>query len=426
MRRLDRTLRRGSPAPKSLAARALSAIRRNGGTLLLPGLPRNWLDSAGTIAATVDNPVGLVQDSVGSNHATQPTTASKPLLRRGLVNQLTQSDFQNGVTDAPTRAGLVTASTLAGYGGAIAFGHDGSTTSFAYKNFATTAGLTYTVSVIVRMDDGLAPSFSGPAGGAGSPFSLVIASAATSGPGATVEHLGDDVYRVSIALVATGTFTGCGVIKYATNNSRTFKVTRYGLFTGTVTASEILAAGGIPLTTTAPASSALGRYAWQFDGSNDFLQTGITTGNEGWVCAGVTPSNNTSNQTIFGNGAGDSSIKGIWFARSSGTSTYGFNLADGSGGFRDALATATAPLSSPCVLDGGWGAATMMTAVDGTETSRTKTKDPTHTAGIQIGGLYSFFHPGSMSAIIHCPVLPSAADRALIRRFVGSLQGQQL
>jgi hypothetical protein len=54
----------------------------------LPGIgvnyrltPGNYLDSAGTTAATVDNPVGKVDDAAGAIDATQATTANKPILR---------------------------------------------------------------------------------------------------------------------------------------------------------------------------------------------------------------------------------------------------------------------------------------------------------------------------------------------------------
>ena len=124
------------PRQLSLMARALSTIRRNGGTLI--GIPDNALGD-------------------------------------GAPNLLSAPEFAGGLADAPKRGGLVTASTLAGYDGAIAFGHDGTTTSYAYKAFTPTVGLTYTLSVIVKMDDGLPPTF-----GANSPelptnpFGLVI------------------------------------------------------------------------------------------------------------------------------------------------------------------------------------------------------------------------------------------------------------
>ena len=67
------------------------------GVGILDGLTAgNYLDSAGTTAATVDNPVGLVVDANGAISATQATTANKPILRKGAVNLLTYSEqFDN-------------------------------------------------------------------------------------------------------------------------------------------------------------------------------------------------------------------------------------------------------------------------------------------------------------------------------------------
>jgi hypothetical protein len=48
-------------------------------------------------------------------------------------------------------------------------------------------------------------------------------------------------------------------------------VAAQGVFQGTYTASQIQALGGIPLTTTAPASTALGPYWWSFDGVDDSM-----------------------------------------------------------------------------------------------------------------------------------------------------------
>jgi len=74
-------------------------------------------------------------------------------------NLLTETEFRNGLTGAPTRGGLISATTLNGYQGAIAFGHDGVTGSYAYKSISVDALTTYNVSVVVEMSDGLAPTF---------------------------------------------------------------------------------------------------------------------------------------------------------------------------------------------------------------------------------------------------------------------------
>lgn len=84
----------------TLAQRVSSILRKYGtdAHVYLPGIgvingltAGNYLDSAGTTAATVDNPVGLVTDANGTINATQATTANKPILRRGAVNLLLNS-----------------------------------------------------------------------------------------------------------------------------------------------------------------------------------------------------------------------------------------------------------------------------------------------------------------------------------------------
>lgn len=88
----------------------------------------------------------------------------------------------------------------------------------------------------------------------------------------------------SVALSGTGsgTLNGTGasdlvVLNFTpTAGSVTFTksgtVSSFGLFQGTLTAAQILAEGGIPLTTsTAASNSGAGRCSWQFDGVNDSL-----------------------------------------------------------------------------------------------------------------------------------------------------------
>jgi hypothetical protein len=130
-------------------------------------------DSAGTTPVTaVEQPVGRILDKSGrGNHATQATTTKRPVLSRR-VNVLTESEFRNGVTDAPTRAGLVTGTTMAGYSGALAFGHNGVTESYAYKSATPLNGFSAILSVVVQMTDGGVPVTTST--GADADFMLVI------------------------------------------------------------------------------------------------------------------------------------------------------------------------------------------------------------------------------------------------------------
>lgn len=168
----------------------------------------------------------------------------------GPHNLFTESEFRNGVTDAPSRGGLVSAATMTAYAGAIAFGHDGVTPSFAYKtNLSGVVGQRYAISVVVEMDDGVGPPVFG--GGAKesslNDFALVIAGDAVIPPTSyVVTALGSGKYLVvgtAVAAAANNTF---GVVKYAGNSSRTFKVTAYHLSRGSAFPYGYIA------TTTAP------------------------------------------------------------------------------------------------------------------------------------------------------------------------------
>lgn len=184
-------------APRSRVAKMVAALRRLGGTLFY--VPDNALgDSA--------------------------------------PNLLSAPEFAGGLVDAPVRGGLVTASTLAGYDGAIAFGHDGTTGSYAYKGFTYTNGLAYTLSVIVKMDDGNAPTFATVNDGTNptNSFAVVVGGDVINPTLLTSVAQPDGTYRVSGTWVSTGAGTNTGIVKYGTNNTRTFKVTGYKLELGSV------------------------------------------------------------------------------------------------------------------------------------------------------------------------------------------------
>lgn len=548
--RYDRAMRaRQVHGGQTLLARAIAAIKRNNGTLFY--VPQNALGD-------------------------------------GAPNLLSAPEFAAGLTDAPIRGGVITASTLAGYDGAIAFGHDGSTISYAYKDFATTSGLAYTISVSVKMDDGLAPTFGNATRGhVSNTFALVANNMSIDPSTYTVSLQSDGSYRVSGAITATSGASYTGVAKYATNNNRTFKVTGYKLELGSTataytpqsvlrmrgvfidsagvspvtniadvigrmtdrtggsavatqatTASKPLVSrvpkrlgpnlvsngdgssltgwtgstgysvasgafkcngataapilrqnvgvaqgktyrvtftqsgrtagnsylmlGGtqpagapnlianqtysfvLTATTTAgtlafatPSGTYDGSFdnisvqevlewtnAMSFDGSNDFLQTGITTGNEGWICAGVT-FGATSLQTVAASGSSNNSEKGVCLLLLNSTTLMG----QASNGTIGAQPSMPITVNTPQVVSMGWSGAVVMVGVGNTESAPVALAgDMTGAQLLRFGNHQSSGWPmnGPMTAQVICPVLPSAADRAIIRRWIGSLQGQTL
>jgi len=111
---------------------------------------------------------------------------------------------------------------IAGFSASLAFG-DNSVGRSARKPITHTSGTTYSISVFVQMDDGLAPVLgltitSGDfylAGDAGGVCTLTP----------TVANFAGSIYRVSAARTATSSAGGLfGVVKATTQSARTFKV----------------------------------------------------------------------------------------------------------------------------------------------------------------------------------------------------------
>lgn len=202
--------------------------------------------------AVVDN---VQVKEITGIHLTQATTASKPVLRRGLLNLLTWSnDFSNAAwvlqgTASKTGANQVNFPGVAdkmlqSVTRVVSIG-DSLTVAYELSGSGTTT------LEIFRNDGALAE---------GSFSSITLTDTPT-------------LYVVSKTFAAAHTALRCGLFRNTGETATTINVTKAALFQGTLTASDIIKQGGIPVTTTAPASNPnAGSYSWQFDGSNDSLQ----------------------------------------------------------------------------------------------------------------------------------------------------------
>ena len=228
------------------------------------------------------------------NHAFNPSgnSANFPVLS-ARYNLAAETEFRNGLTDAPTRGGLISATTLDGYLGALAFGYDGATSSYAYKTGIAIAGVPLTVSVVVEMTDGLAPAFgSATVGSVSNDFYLVVGGngGTFAAPTAyTVTRIsGTNKYRVSATGTPSTIITNTtGILKVNTNSSRTFKVTAYDL---RVT-NDALNQPAYQRVNTATDYDTVGFKPYlSFNGVNQWLQTNsidFTYGDKMFVSAGV-------------------------------------------------------------------------------------------------------------------------------------------
>lgn len=205
------------------------------------------------------------------------------------------------------------------------------------------------------------------------------------------------------------------------------------IYRGTLTAQQILDAGGIPLTTTAPASSAKGKCWWQFDTAapGDYLGMGIQTGETGWIAAAVTcGAAATANETIFANGAGSANLKGVWLLRNGGSGEHVMRMGVGNGVNLDMVSAFALPTRNvPRVVEGGWDASSVFVGVDGNVVTAARSGSATPAPNTPMIGAYSpgnHHLNGALHAQVICPVVPPAQDRNLILRWLASRQGRRL
>ena len=162
------------------------------------------------------------------------------LIEEQRTNLFTYSEFGSGLVGP---VGLITLSTMFGPTGlvnAARFSHNGATDSFVYKG-AAQASVTNTVSVYVKMDDGLAPNIvEGQGSHPSNDFAIVVAGNTAPVSSYQIQHVGNSVYRVSASAVAGVTNLGNnGIVKYQGNSPRKFTTTAWQLEAGSFPTSYI-------------------------------------------------------------------------------------------------------------------------------------------------------------------------------------------
>ena len=386
----------------SLVAQALAILARYGSAanLYLPGVGAingitagNWLDSAGTTAATVDGQVGLV------------VSAGKYLGPELVEN----GTFENGTNGWISDNSAVISSV----GGNLRVTHGGTSNPYARQSISTVIGRTYSYSVTVRTTSSSAPTSirAGTAKGGGQNF---ISSSLTG------------ARTVTAYFVATSSSTVISLL-YLTSTPGDFADF------DDVSVKEM---PGAHLTQSTAANRPIlrlagGVFSWQFDGNNDSFASTMTTGNEGWVCAGTNvQALNPAGAMFVGNGAFSATGSPGMMIYSHGAGGGGFmQLWLSNGVSRQFVGSTVTPTGSAFVFDGGWDASSAAIAINGVEQNLVKTIDPTSAQTIRIGidpGLFWMLNGLIFATIIMPTVLPTASERATLRQFIASLSGVTL
>ena len=375
----------------SLVSQALAILARYGSAanLYLLGVGAingitagNWLDSAGTTAATVDNQVGLV---VGAGKAVGPELI----------------DYSSGVLGSTY---IIKGTSVAVSGGFYTVTGNSiiASSTVASTNPLLGANKTYKVTLSIQSDG---------------PVALHLSDAQNSGvsPSPFLSQSAIGTYDAVITTESTkDTITAlCG----GRNVSTTFKV-------------SVRELPGAHLTQSTAANRPVlrlsgGVYAWDFVSSDSFTST-MTPGNAGFFCAAANVTDSGVLRTLLGAGAGSDASSGVWLARAASNA---LTLQVGNGTTRNSVSAAY-PVATNAVASAGWDASNMFVGINGTETSVAKSVNCTSTNTVNVGVLTGTTNPmlGTISggAIIMPTVLPTASERATLRQFIASLSGVTL
>ena len=169
-------------------------------------------------------------------HATQATAGNKPVMRRGIVNLLTYSnDLTNVAWLTSAGASKISATTAT---------FTTSVSDTLYRTTIVSANASYTLAVLLSGDAGKQIKIRNEDNGSpwnGSEQTITLSATPT-------------LYAVSYA----STLTSMTNMLRSVGQACSVTIGGAALFQGTLTASQIAAYGGIPLTTTVPASSSAG------------------------------------------------------------------------------------------------------------------------------------------------------------------------
>lgn len=184
---------------------------------------------------------------LGSNGLIQQAASGDLRVEWGEGKNIVGPSEPTQLSDLPVDSGVtITDYTwpIGFFSKAVVFG-DNSVSRWAYLTSYLKNGDTYTFSVYVVMDDGGLPVAG--SNTSGYDFALVIDNSMVSG--ATVDHIGRGVYRVSSTkTVTTGGFSrNAGVVKYSSNGPRTFKVIGYQLERGSTPTRYVKTSTALPL-----------------------------------------------------------------------------------------------------------------------------------------------------------------------------------
>lgn len=144
-------------------------------------------------------------------------------------NLFTETEFRNGVSDAPLKGGTYSATTFEGLtqGTGIRIDSNPSVGTYIYKSFAHLPGVQYVFSAYVRMLDGSVPIIGESNIDTNADLCIVAKGGLIYNPNRWIIDLGGGLYRVIGLVPLSGTSQYFGFVKYSANSTRPVIVSGY-------------------------------------------------------------------------------------------------------------------------------------------------------------------------------------------------------
>jgi hypothetical protein len=340
----------------------------------------------------IDN---VVAREVTGIHASQSTTPSKPVLRRGAV--LLNNYSKNRQSEWYGLGFVNNSATQVQFPNA----------AYQVITFPCSAGATYTAAAVLSGTPGeqIRMYLQDNAGAYGSTGVIITLTATPT------------LYVWTRTMVEAAGMVG---LMWTSGATVVVDVAAQGVFQGTYTAAQIQALGGIPLTTTAPASTALGPYFWQFDGVNDSLALGsipFTQADDHLVIFPVKCDSVTGIAAFFSaSGAASQRVAQMW--RNATTLTV--NWQDDIGG--GASISSTIALGETCIVTARKVGSTYVMRKNGVQVgTQTATLGATTLNGASIGVSGGFYWTGAIGEGVIVKGTFTDADTLTLERQAAAL-----
>jgi hypothetical protein len=414
--------------------------------------------ASGTFALQGGGPysgvTGISVKQLTGRHATQATGANKPTLRRGVQNLLTYSRNLSNAVWGHQAAPTISVGTQNGPDGSVSASSWARTTtapSYSTQSYVKPAqALPLTQAFICKAGSGsfcalrLQGSYPSRLDGVYNLSTGQVVGALASGSfasaAASIAPLGGGFYLVALSGVTDNnssaqfifSFTSTPIqidgIDSAANSSGV--CLDAGLFSGIFTAQQIAALGGIPLTTTVPASSAAGNYGLEFrSGAQQHLVAApiIDPNADHFIVVGGRVDSGAQSHTFFSQSDGgasaqlpsvsiDANLRPNYYISGGGVTTNVF------------ASNVYASVGASFVLDASVVSRNAEVCFNGVSIA-TATLSGTYTTptNSSIGSLGVSprvqFVNGQAFAVVVVKSALSAAERQVLRRFVAALTG---